>query len=724
MRFGRAAGKVCDVADVNLLHPWLLAGLAGASLPLLIHLIGRKRAPSVYFAAFDFLMAVNKRLARRERLRQLLLLLLRTLAIACLAVAVSRPMPIRPAAAANASRRLALVVDTSASMNYVWHGKTLLEHAKAQGRTLLSHLQPGDAVTMVVAGTDVRAQSQAPTLNHAQTLAALDHLDSAEGVADLGAAIDKALAQLGNDGANATLVVLSDLAQNSFGQLRPTAMDPPPDIRLVDAAERDTPTALPNVALEQLSVERSPESAMERRFKVVVHNYGAEAVQGRALELVVNDAVTQRGYIDVGARGSAEKILTYSFDAPGVYQARVRLAAAGDGADGYERDDVMHVLVEVAKGVRVLAVNGEPRTTPFEDELFFAQRALEAVPKGDPSIALTIIAQDELGTGTTDLSNFDVVILANVGALPDTEVAHLKQFVSAGGGLLFSLGNQIRFEKINTLYGDLLPHPLRDLQLAADPAAGTPAVGIGDIDWDHPIFQGLGKVAEESLRASRTARYFNLDVGASVKARTLLRFDNGAPALVEQRRDSHGRVLLLTTTADVDWTDLPLRAAFPALLQRTVRYLAHAMDTASVADVREGGTAEVPIPTGARAIALTSPSGDRQEEPVTQATAGRLRFSDLDEVGIYNTDVKRTDWLREPRLGVAVNPALDESDFMPVRAERVSDALGGGGRSHAVSVTVGTGHQGDPFELRGFGSYLLLALCLFFISESLLAARG
>src|SRR4051812_18989012 len=72
------------VGELNLLHPWLLTGLAGASLPVLIHLIGRKRAPTVFFAAFDFLMAVNKRLARRERLRQLLLLLLRTAAIAAL----------------------------------------------------------------------------------------------------------------------------------------------------------------------------------------------------------------------------------------------------------------------------------------------------------------------------------------------------------------------------------------------------------------------------------------------------------------------------------------------------------------------------------------------------------------------------------------------------------------------------------------------------------------
>ncbi|MBI3179901.1 MAG: BatA domain-containing protein, partial [Deltaproteobacteria bacterium] len=85
------------VGSWTWLHPWLLAGLAGAALPVIIHLIGRRRAPTLRFAAFDFLVEVNKRLARRERLRQILLLITRTLAVAAIAFAVARPLPVRPA---------------------------------------------------------------------------------------------------------------------------------------------------------------------------------------------------------------------------------------------------------------------------------------------------------------------------------------------------------------------------------------------------------------------------------------------------------------------------------------------------------------------------------------------------------------------------------------------------------------------------------------------------
>ena len=710
------------MGSLNLLHPWLLTGLAGASLPVLIHLIGRKRAPNVYFAAFDFLMAVNKRLARRERLRQLLLLLLRTAAVVALAMAAARPMPLQHAAAATANRRVALVVDTSGSMAYKRDGSTLLDRAKKQGREVLSHLQPGDGITLVVAGAEVRAHASVPTLNHSEVRTALDAIEAPEGVADLGGAIDKALSQMGSDGSGVSLVVLSDLSQNSFDHLRPTAMDPPPEIHLVDAAERRTPTPLGNLAVERVTVERSADSAAERQFKVVVRNHGGEAVTARPVELRIGGTVTQRGYIDVPARSSAEKTLTHTFDTPGVFPAEVRLAASD--ADGYDRDDAMQVVVDVARGVRVLAVNGEPRTTPYEDELFFVERALAAVPKGDPPITLSIVEPGQLSDGGTDLTGFDAVILANVEALPDPQIAKLKEFAQNGGGILFTMGPQVHFERANAAFGDLLPHPLRDLHLAADPAAGTPALGIGDFDWDHPILQGLGMNAEESLRASRTARYFSLDVGAGVKARTLLRFENGAPALVEERRGTSGRVMLLTTSVDLDFSDLPLRTAFVALLQRTVRYLARAVDATASVGVRVGGAAEVPVPTGALGLALVSPSGERLEQVLKAGTGGRARFVDLDETGFYQAQVLHKTWEREPRLDVAVSAALEESDFMPVRAEHVSEALGGSQKGKAVSVTVGTSQQGDPFAIRGFASYLLLGLCLLFVSESLLAARG
>jgi hypothetical protein len=348
---------------------------------------------------------------------------------------------------------------------------------------------------------------------------------------------------------------------------------------------------------------------------------------------------------------------------------------------------------------------------------------LASLPKGDPAIELHITSVDEFSAAPSDLTKYDVVVLANVGSVPAEAVAQLSGFVDNGGGLLFTLGDKVQFEHANAVFGTLLPHPLRDLHLADDPAARTPPLGISGLDWDHPILRALGAAAEESLRASRTSRYFNLDVGADRKTRPILRFDNGAPALVEARREGKGRVMMLTTSVDRDMTDLVLRSAFPALLQRTVRYLATAEDNGGRLALRQGAKAELPLPTGADAMALVGPRGTRQQ--LEQTTAGRVAVRGLEDVGYYRAEVGHAGrWAREPRLDVAVSQALDESDFSPVQAPRVAVALGKNPSGRGVEVALGTAGAGDPFDVRGLGSLLLLAACCLFVGESLLASRG
>jgi hypothetical protein len=703
------------------LHPWLLVGLVGASLPIIIHLIGRRRAPTIHFAAFDFLLAVNKRLARREKLRQLLLLVLRTLAVIAIVLAVARPVPSRSSAAPLANRRIAVVLDASASMRYVLGGRTLLERAKTQASELLSHLQPGDSATLVIADTRVHSPFQAPTLDTAAVRAAVESVNEAKGIADLGAAIDVALGQLGPTPAGASLVIVSDLAQNSFAHLKPFAVDPAPEIQLLDAAEREEPVALPNLAVDGVVVEASGDAPATRRVRITVRNFAGEAVAERAVSVLIDDRVTQRAFAQVPALGTAEKMLTQSFDGSGVFHGRAELGA--DGADGYADDDVASFVAVVVPGIDVLVVNGDPRTTPYEDELFFVEKALEVLPKGDAPLRLRLATVDELAAGAFDLTSFKVVLLANVGELPPGVVTALRELVVAGGGLLFAPGDNLRFERANEVFGDLLARPLRDVHRAADPDAGTAPLGIGEMDWDHPVLAGLGNAAEESLRASRTATLVNLDLGTGSNARTVLRFDNGAPALME-RPLAAGRVMVLCTSVDVDWSDLALRSAWPALLQRTMRYLGGALDVAPVPPVRNGGAVDLALPTAARGIALVSPSGVRREELATDGETRRARFADLTEDGIFRAEVLHERWQAEPRLDVPVSPSLEESDFAPVTPREIAAALGGPAEGDAVAVRLGIGSEEDPFAVRGAASFLLLALALFFVSESLLASRG
>src|SRR5690242_3343433 len=76
---------------MGFLAPLMLVGAIAIAIPIAIHLIGRRRARIVPFAALDFLMATKRRTARRLRLRERALLLIRALACAAVALALAKP---------------------------------------------------------------------------------------------------------------------------------------------------------------------------------------------------------------------------------------------------------------------------------------------------------------------------------------------------------------------------------------------------------------------------------------------------------------------------------------------------------------------------------------------------------------------------------------------------------------------------------------------------------
>lgn len=702
-----------------LLHPFLLTGLVAAALPIIIHLIGRQRAPKIFFAAFDFLAAVNRRLAMWERLRQIWLLILRTLAVVAVVVAVSRPMRPQALTATRAKSTVAIVIDTSASMAYRLRGKSLLHRAQEQARDYLSHLTSGDAATVVAAGAETRALLPAPTADTNAVRLAIDSLGTPAGTADMGAAIELASGQLNGKG---MVAVFSDLARNSFAHLRPIRQIPSPEVEFIDAAERSRLTPLFNLSLEQVTIEAGGQSPLERRFVVTAHNWSAEPSHSREVVLKVGGEVTQRVFLDVPARQSAKKTLTYAFPRAGYFAVELALAES----DGFDVDDRLFVIAEVSPAVRVLLVNGDPRTTPYEDEVFFLEHALSLQPAGEAAIEVSTVSILDLPHEDVRklLANVDVVVLANVGELGDTAVHALEDLVARGKGLLVTLGDRVQFERANAVLGPLLPHALRDLHRAADTAAGTPALGIGEMDFSHPVLRGLGTAGEEALRASRTSSYFNLEAGSGVATRVVLRFDNGAPALIERRARSGGRVMMLTTSVDADLTDLPIRSVYPALMQRLVRYLGNTMGDRPTQGARVGDAVEMPWPPGAQALRLTRPDGTSVQVRAPFGEANRVPLNGLDRPGVYRVEAQTTAWVRQDVLDFAVNSSLAESDFAPVALDEVSQALTGTDAERSIAVSLATQGARDAFAARGLASQLLFALCVILVLEGLLASRG
>ena len=76
---------------MDFLNPVYLAALAAVAVPLLIHLLSRRRVPVINFSSLRFLRPSDRRSMKRVNLRRLLLLALRMVGIALIVLAFARP---------------------------------------------------------------------------------------------------------------------------------------------------------------------------------------------------------------------------------------------------------------------------------------------------------------------------------------------------------------------------------------------------------------------------------------------------------------------------------------------------------------------------------------------------------------------------------------------------------------------------------------------------------
>ncbi|MBN1418698.1 MAG: BatA domain-containing protein, partial [Planctomycetes bacterium] len=228
---------------MGFLAPLYIAAAAAVSLPVIFHLIRRMPRGRFPFGSLMFLAPSPPRLARRNRLENKLLLLLRALALTLLAVAFARPFFREPAAGAAGemiARRIAILLDTSASMRRAG----LWPEAKRRVEAVLDGIAAGDDVALYTFDSGVRIRAgfsdiipRDPRPRQAEIRALVAGIEPTWAGTDLGAALvtvadalqDLGAAGPGEAGAVRAIVLVSDLAEGS----RIDALDGfdwPPDV--------------------------------------------------------------------------------------------------------------------------------------------------------------------------------------------------------------------------------------------------------------------------------------------------------------------------------------------------------------------------------------------------------------------------------------------------------------------------------------------------------------
>lgn len=640
---------------MGFLNGAMLWGMLAIAVPIAIHLIHRRKARQVPFPAIDFILRSRKAVAKRFRVKQLVLLALRCLLVGAVAFAAARPLFAGRDAAIGPSgdpAAVAIAIDQSLSMRQRVGQTSAFAAAKDAALALVNGLGPDVEAVIVPFGSDAKAVPAVPTADKTVLVRAVEELEPSWSETNVGRALDTATQAIANSTKPRKLVyVFTDSAAPGWADATPR--DPALGIgyRLIDVAAK----APANSAVIALDVREEGSGAIA---KAEVQSFTPDPLTGAAVELLVNDRPSGRNFVDVAPGSTAQTGFTLAPAAQGLNVAVARLSP-----DVLTEDDARFAVFKGRARVRTLLVDGDPKTTIRDAETFYLERALAPSRAAASNVAPVVV--DAEGLVRANLAQYDVIILANVPTLPPAAVASIERWVKNGGGLLFAAGDRIEADVANGAFGELLAMRLRGVREATSAkseggAAERKALRLASVPGDHTVTKQLDTGTEDAFASLEFSSTVLLEGGAG--ATTILKFDDGSPCLVEKPL-GRGRVALLATTLDRDWTNLPIATVYLPLMRRMVRYLAGELGDNGAEDVIVGKPVHVEVADRTE-IRVDGPDGfGAKVVPVVDGIAEIVPT----HPGVYR--LSRADGTPDERLagrGFAANVPSSEGDLRKV----------------------------------------------------------
>lgn len=669
---------------MSFLNPLFLFGLAAAAIPVIIHLFTRRRPREVRFPSLEFLAEVNQSEIRRVRIKQWLLLLLRTLAIAALALAMARPAlrgSVGPKS--GAATTAVVLVDQSGSMGATGRsGATLVGEARRVIEDMLSTLGPGDEVVLVPYDRAPRPVTPRASSDLGRMRGAVQALAPTAATTDHRQALDFAARALAESHAlNRELFWVSDFQNAGFPER--TLPEGPWDRTRAYLVPLE-PRSRANVGLSDASLSPS-----ENEIALAVGAIAYDATPGDlAVEVrdLAGDTELGRGFLDIPQSGEATTLL------PLARQPEL-------GGVALLPDDALEL-----DNRRVFAAGraGTLRILLREDASPSALRlALEA---GSPASGIAVEPVDATALAAR-AAEADAIVINDIERLGSNELQAVLDFHRGGGSLLLVLGSHAdpAFWS-GTLLKEIGAGRLGPLEQAP-----------GDGGWrllrvvaGHPILVGFDARPGEPLSSARFESVHGLTLAPG--ARALLEFDRRHPALIETPH-----ALVFTASLGPESSDFPVSGAYLPLLHQAVKVLGRGTAAASLVP---GDRYSAPAGTGGWRIE-DSEGREIPSELAAERGATRLRSAPLERAGLYR--VRRGGELRST---FAVNPDPRESDLASL-SEREMVALFPNGRAQIVHPGADLARRMREARYgRELWAWLIVLALLLLVAETILARWG
>jgi hypothetical protein len=660
---------------MTFLHPWaVVLGVLAAALPLAIHWLTRPRPVRLPFSAVRFVRAALQQRRARNRLRDWIVLALRTLAVVLLAWAVARPLlgrrplvtPDRPGFAFRV-----LLLDVSQSMGARTGGIQSLERARPVAARYLPD-QPGLEANLLLAGAGPRPVFDRLSSNLAALRREVAGAEVRPERLNVQAALRLAAEQLavGEAAPRRELVIVSDFQRSNWAAADFSVLPEGTQVQLESVAPAETPA---NLAVLRVASQGRVEQGREARLEVEVGNFSAAPRQVQVEVTLDEGSYRLEGLCPPGDRTtlSTEVVLRH----PGWQSGEARLLNVQDTLPD---DDHRAFALEVRPPPTYGLITAQPADVRPSSSYYLERALVPRAPRpGRVEPRVLRLPPDRLDREA--LAADDVLVLDHPGALSGQALGLLAAALRRGRGVCYVAAEPMdatNLKRLAEAAGAELQMPVE----FSPPPAGQRRrdLFLAEVRRDQPPFRVFGDSLTGltgGLRFAGGLASRRLDGGLADDL--LASYSDRSACLVVT---ACGAGTLAVLNADLASSDLPSSPAFVPLVGELTGRLLGRQGTAEAVACGEPLALYLPAVAGpAAGLRVHGPDGRPEGAgPLTEDGGGVLwRRPAAGPPGVYQ--VRRGD-----SVVFAAATALppEESDLRALEPALLEGRLAGGRAVH------------------------------------------
>lgn len=510
---------------MEFIYPTFLWALLVLAIPVIIHLFYFRKFKRVMFPNVNFLQELKEETSTRNKIKNLLILFSRLLALTALVFAFAQPYIPQGTDIKKGNSAISIFIDNSFSMNAEKEGIPLFHIAKEKARQVIDAYSEEDRFQILT--HDFEAQHQR-LVSKEDAYALIDNIDPTPKVNTLTKVLSRQKQVVFGQEENEISYIISDF-QETTNDLK-SYSDSTLELNLIPLQSVQEN----NVSLDSVWLD-SPVPLINQNNKLVVKisNHSDSKAEGIRLSIKKDGQEKPEGVYDIEPQKSIIDTINITILKPGWHKAEVKISDYP-----VQFDDIYYIAFNVAEKINVLSLNQSK-----------ANRYLTALYRGLDIYKLT--NQNESNVDYGSLSNYDLIITNDLQSLSSGLASELTSYMNNGGNVLMFPAINGNISSYNSFLSGIGANTIIELT--------NESKQVNEINTDEFVFNEVYKYKQSNIKLPTTTNNYKINRFQNIDSESLLSYRDGDEYLVKYRKGK-GNLYLCSSGLSEDLNDLVLNA--------------------------------------------------------------------------------------------------------------------------------------------------------------------